>query len=141
MSAEDRLLVSIFGTGQLSVEEVLARPEDYVARKEEEIKQKAMAHKRILVGEGTDEEVEAKYEEKYPKGLKDEIDEVLGTLTSRERKVLRLRFGLDDGRRRTQAEVGQEIDRSAGRAAQIEKKALQKLRHPSRSRVLRDFLS
>ncbi|MCF0150245.1 MAG: RNA polymerase sigma factor RpoD [Firmicutes bacterium] len=72
--------------------------------------------------------------------LKEQLDEVLGTLTEREQKVLRLRFGLDDGRTRTLEEVGQEFDVTRERIRQIEAKALRKLRHPSRSRKLRDYL-
>ena len=72
--------------------------------------------------------------------LKEQLDEVLGTLQDREQKVLRLRFGLDDGRTRTLEEVGQEFDVTRERIRQIEAKALRKLRHPSRSRKLRDYL-
>lgn len=72
--------------------------------------------------------------------LKEQLDEVLGTLTDRERKVLRLRFGLDDGRQRTLEEVGKEFDVTRERIRQIEAKALRKLRHPSRSKKLRDYL-
>ena len=69
-----------------------------------------------------------------------ELVEVLGTLTEREQKVLRLRFGLDDGRARTLEEVGKEFNVTRERIRQIEAKALRKLRHPSRSRKLKDFL-
>ena len=72
--------------------------------------------------------------------LKEQLDEVLGTLTEREQKVLRLRFGMDDGRARTLEEVGKEFDVTRERIRQIEAKALRKLRHPSRSRKLRDYL-
>ncbi len=72
--------------------------------------------------------------------LKEQLDEVLSTLTEREQKVLRLRFGLDDGRQRTLEEVGQEFDVTRERIRQIEAKALRKLRHPSRSRKLKDYL-
>ena len=72
--------------------------------------------------------------------LKEQLLEVLGTLTDREQKVLRLRFGLDDGRAKTLEEVGKEFDVTRERIRQIEAKALRKLRHPSRSRKLRDFL-
>ena len=72
--------------------------------------------------------------------LKEQLVEVLGTLTEREQKVLRLRFGLDDGRARTLEEVGREFNVTRERIRQIEAKALRKLRHPSRSRKLRDFL-
>lgn len=72
--------------------------------------------------------------------LKEQIDEVLDTLTDRERNVLRLRFGLDDGRSRTLEEVGKEFKVTRERIRQIEAKALRKLRHPSRSKKLRDYL-
>ena len=72
--------------------------------------------------------------------LKEQLLEVLDTLTERERKVLRLRFGLDDGRQRTLEEVGREFNVTRERIRQIEAKALRKLRHPSRSRKLKDFL-
>ena len=72
--------------------------------------------------------------------LKEQLVEVLDTLTDREQKVLRLRFGLDDGRARTLEEVGKEFNVTRERIRQIEAKALRKLRHPSRSRKLKDFL-
>lgn len=72
--------------------------------------------------------------------LREQLVEVLGTLTEREQKVLRLRFGLDDGRARTLEEVGKEFNVTRERIRQIEAKALRKLRHPSRSRKLRDYL-
>ena len=72
--------------------------------------------------------------------LKEQLVEVLGTLTEREQKVLRLRFGLDDGRARTLEEVGKEFKVTRERIRQIEAKALRKLRHPSRSRKLKDYL-
>ena len=71
---------------------------------------------------------------------KGQLEEVLGTLTEREQKVLRLRFGLDDGRARTLEEVGKEFNVTRERIRQIEAKALRKLRHPSRSRKLKDYL-
>lgn len=72
--------------------------------------------------------------------LKDEIDDILLTLTEREEKVIRLRFGLEDGKARTLEEVGQMFGVTRERIRQIEAKALRKLRHPSRSRKLRDYL-
>ena len=72
--------------------------------------------------------------------LKEQLNEVLDTLTDREQKVLRLRFGMNDGRARTLEEVGKEFDVTRERIRQIEAKALRKLRHPSRSRKLRDYL-
>ena len=72
--------------------------------------------------------------------LKEQLEEVLGTLTEREQKVLTLRFGLEDGRARTLEEVGKEFNVTRERIRQIEAKALRKLRHPSRSKRLKDFL-
>ena len=72
--------------------------------------------------------------------LKEQLEEVLGTLTDREQKVLTLRFGLEDGRARTLEEVGKEFNVTRERIRQIEAKALRKLRHPSRSRKLKDYL-
>jgi len=72
--------------------------------------------------------------------LKEQLSDVLSTLTAREEKVLKLRFGLDDGRPRTLEEVGREFDVTRERIRQIEAKALRKLRHPSRSKKLKDFL-
>lgn len=71
--------------------------------------------------------------------LKEQLEEVLGTLTEREQKVLTLRFGLEDGRARTLEEVGKEFNVTRERIRQIEAKALRKLRHPSRSRKLKDY--
>jgi len=72
--------------------------------------------------------------------LKDQLDEVLDSLTLREQKVLKLRFGIDDGRARTLEEVGKQFDVTRERIRQIEAKALRKLKHPSRSKKLKDFL-
>ncbi|MFO7255674.1 MAG: sigma-70 family RNA polymerase sigma factor, partial [Bacillota bacterium] len=72
--------------------------------------------------------------------LREQLEGVLETLTPREEKVLRLRFGLDDGRARTLEEVGQVFGVTRERIRQIEAKALRKLRHPSRSKKLKDFL-
>mgnify|MGYP003206983782 FL=1 len=72
---------------------------------------------------------------------KEQLADVLKTLTPREEKVLRLRFGLEDGRPRTLEEVGKEFNVTRERIRQIEAKALRKLRHPSRSKKLRDFLN
>ena len=72
--------------------------------------------------------------------LREQVEDVLGTLSERERRVLQLRFGLEDGRSRTLEEVGRDFGVTRERIRQIEAKALRKLRHPSRSRKLRDFL-
>jgi RNA polymerase primary sigma factor len=72
--------------------------------------------------------------------LKEQVEDVLGSLTARERKVLQLRFGLEDGRARTLEEVGKEFNVTRERIRQIEAKALRKLRHPSRSKKLKDYL-
>jgi RNA polymerase primary sigma factor len=73
--------------------------------------------------------------------LRQQLAEVMQTLSPRECKVLRLRFGLEDGRAHTLEEVGKEFDVTRERVRQIEAKALRKLRHPSRSKILKDFLS
>jgi RNA polymerase primary sigma factor len=72
--------------------------------------------------------------------LKEQVESVLGSLTARERRVLQLRFGLEDGRARTLEEVGKEFGVTRERIRQIEAKALRKLRHPSRSKKLKDYL-
>ncbi len=87
-----------------------------------------------------DDDVPAPSEAAASMILKEQLVEVLGTLTEREQKVLRLRFGLDDGRARTLEEVGKEFNVTRERIRQIEAKALRKLRHPSRSRKLKEFL-
>lgn len=87
-----------------------------------------------------DEEALAPAEAASSMLLKEQLEEVLDTLTPREEKVLRLRFGLDDGRSRTLEEVGQEFGVTRERIRQIEAKALRKLRHPSRSKKLKDYL-
>jgi len=73
--------------------------------------------------------------------LKEQLNSVLDSLTDRERKVLKMRFGLYDGRARTLEEVGRDFKVTRERIRQIEAKALRKLRHPSRSKKLRDFLA
>ncbi|NLB43395.1 MAG: RNA polymerase sigma factor RpoD [Clostridiales bacterium] len=87
-----------------------------------------------------DEEAQAPAEAAAFTLLKEQLMDVLDTLTSREEKVLRLRFGLDDGRARTLEEVGKEFNVTRERIRQIEAKALRKLRHPSRSKKLKDYL-
>ena len=87
-----------------------------------------------------DEDVPAPAEAAAFSMLKEQLVEVLETLTEREQKVLKLRFGLDDGRARTLEEVGKEFDVTRERIRQIEAKALRKLRHPSRSKKLKDYL-
>lgn len=72
--------------------------------------------------------------------LKEQLNEVLNTLTKREQEVIRLRFGLEDGRARTLEEVGKQFDVTRERIRQIEAKALRKLRHPSKSKILKDYL-
>ena len=73
--------------------------------------------------------------------LKEQMQDILDSLSSRERRVLQLRFGLEDGQSRTLEEVGQKFGVTRERIRQIEAKALRKLRHPTRSRKLKDYLS
>ena len=87
-----------------------------------------------------DENVPVPYEATEEATLRETIQEVLETLTEREQKVLKLRFGIEDGRPRTLEEVGKEFEVTRERIRQIEAKALRRLRHPSRSRKLKDFL-
>ncbi len=87
-----------------------------------------------------DEEAQVPAEAAYQSLLREQLSDVLSTLTPREEKVLRLRFGLEDGRPRTLEEVGKEFNVTRERIRQIEAKALRKLRHPSRSKRLKDFL-
>lgn len=87
-----------------------------------------------------DEEVDSPEQQASFSLLSEQLDEVLGTLAAREEKVLRLRFGLDDGKPRTLEEVGKEFGVTRERIRQIEAKALRKLRHPSRSKKLKDYL-
>lgn len=87
-----------------------------------------------------DDQVAVPVEEATSQLLREQLIEALGTLTDREQKVLRLRFGLDDGRPRTLEEVGKEFHVTRERIRQIEAKALRKLRHPSRSKKLKDYL-
>ncbi|WP_143812327.1 sigma-70 family RNA polymerase sigma factor, partial [Oenococcus oeni] len=87
-----------------------------------------------------DNEVESPIESTSDQMLKDQLEEVLGTLTEREENVLRLRFGLEDGKTRTLEEVGRVFGVTRERIRQIEAKALRKLRHPSRSKQLKDFM-
>jgi RNA polymerase sigma factor (sigma-70 family) len=116
ITVEERLLGSIFGERGPSVEEILTRPADYLER-QKEVRQSS--HRL----------------------LKEQVEDVLATLTEKENKVMRLRFGLEDGHFRTQAQVGQEIGRSRWTAGRIEKRALQKLRRPSTVQPLKDYLA
>jgi RNA polymerase primary sigma factor len=87
-----------------------------------------------------DDKEKSPQEEVSRKMLRETVNEVLGELTEREAKVLSLRFGLEDGRQRTLEEVGKEFDVTRERIRQIEAKAIRKLKHPSRSKKLKDFL-
>jgi RNA polymerase primary sigma factor len=79
-------------------------------------------------------------DEVYMAALKHKVSEVLKTLTPREQKVINLRFGIEDDRKRTLEEIGDEFNVTRERIRQIEANALKKLRHPTRSRLLRDFI-
>lgn len=94
----------------------------------------------LLVDFIPDEYAVAPYEAAASSMLKEHLDDVLETLTEREQKVLKLRFGLEDGRARTLEEVGKQFDVTRERIRQIEAKALRKLRHPSRSKKLKDYI-
>jgi RNA polymerase primary sigma factor len=87
-----------------------------------------------------DEKTATPTDEVASKMLKEQLLHILDTLTPREEKVLRLRYGIDDGKSRTLEEVGKEFNVTRERIRQIEAKALRKLRHPSRSKKLKDFL-
>ena len=87
-----------------------------------------------------DDQVEVPVDAATAALLREQLSEVLNTLNDREKRVLSLRFGLGDGRARTLEEVGKEFNVTRERIRQIEAKALRKLRHPSRSRKLKDFL-
>ena len=100
----------------------------------------ARGHETFLGDTIVDEGTQAPAEAASHQILKEQVKDALGTLTIREQEVLRLRFGLDDGRARTLEEVGREFKVTRERIRQIEAKALRKLRHPSRSRRLRDYL-
>lgn len=106
---------------------------DVFEKHESEAEMEMQMSRELITESGLDDQVAATM-------LKDQIDEVLGTLTDRERRVLDLRYGLTDGQERTLEEVGQEFEVTRERVRQIEAKALRKLRHPSRSRKLRDYI-
>lgn len=135
-----------------SAEEIASRMDGVSADKVREIQKIALEPISLEtpIGEEDDshlgdfiEDKDAQSPDEYASNqlLKDEINEVLSTLADREEKVLRLRFGLTDGRTRTLEEVGKEFNVTRERIRQIEAKALRKLKHPSRSKRLRDFLS
>ena len=135
-----------------TAEEIASRMDGVTADKVREIQKIALEPISLEtpIGEEDDshlgdfiEDKDAQSPDEYASNqlLKDEINEVLSTLADREEKVLRLRFGLTDGRTRTLEEVGKEFNVTRERIRQIEAKALRKLKHPSRSKRLRDFLS
>ncbi len=144
LTIEERLLISIFEDGSLrgellTVEEVQARPADYVEVVEQrrlEQRRRSLAESRgVPVESITDTDLQASYV-----SLKDQVEEALSGLSQRENTVIRERFGLEDGRSKSLKEVGQTIDRSKSTVWRIEQHALRKLRHPSSSKKLRDYL-
>lgn len=140
ITIEEGLLISIFRDRSTPIEEVLARPADYVQRQEEERRlrqRQRLADTRGVPVESVTEQDSAALSHQL---LKEQVLDVLASLNERERKVLESRFGLEDGRSRTLVEVGRLIGRSESTVRRIEKTALSKLRHPSRSKRLRDYL-
>lgn len=141
-TAEERLLGSIFNEYP-PVEEIQTRPADYVTKMNEERAKQRRERLSRQLGEpenttATLEELEAKHTQTFGT-LREQVEQVLGSLTSRERQVLQGRFGLVDGKSRTLKQLGEEIGRSPRTVGRIERTALQKLRHPSAQRPLKDF--
>ncbi|KKR24703.1 MAG: hypothetical protein A3C27_02700 [Candidatus Levybacteria bacterium RIFCSPHIGHO2_02_FULL_39_36] len=142
-TVEERLLGSIFNDYP-SVDEIQARPADYVAKMNEERASRRRERLASQLGEPEDStanlaELEAKHAQTFGT-LREQVEQVLGSLTSRERQVLQGRFGLTDGKSRTLKQMGEEIGYSPRTVGKIEKRALEKLRHPSSSRRLNDHL-
>lgn len=142
ITPQERLLRGIFGES-LNIEEILARSADYNRIREERSRQ--ISRNRVAESRGvpiesvTDADVSNFYQEEHRR-VKEEVLDVLATLTPREKSVLEQRFGLEDGRPKTLVEVGRSIDRSESTIRRIEKSALKKLRNPSRSLRLKDYL-
>ncbi len=150
MTRIQRQLVQELGRDPLA-EEIAERMENFTPDKVREIQKIAMdpVSLETPIGEEDDSHLGDFIEDKvtvspndytYNQLLKEEIDAVLESLTSREEQVLRLRFGLVDGRTRTLEEVGNEFNVTRERIRQIEAKALRKLKHPNRSKRLKDFV-
>lgn len=140
-TVEERLLISIFGEkSTLSLEDIQARPADYVQRQDEESRQRQRQRLADARGVPVESIADQDLGSLSHEVLKQQVEDVLASLSERERQVLELRFGLEDGRSRTLDEVGHSIGRSESTVRRIEKTALAKLRHPSRSRRLRDYL-
>ena len=139
-TVEERLLTTIFGDQSLPIEEVIARPADYVQKQEEERRQAKRQRLADSRGVPVDSIADQDLDSLSHQLLKEQVLDVIASLNDQERLVLENRFGLEDGRSRTLVEVGRLIDRSESTVRRIEKAAHAKLRHPSRSRKLRDYL-
>lgn len=140
ITTEERLLISIFGDKSTPIEEVLARPADYVQRQEEERRQAKRQRLADARGVPVDSIADQDLDSLSHQLLKEQVLDVMASLNERERFVIENRFGLENGRSRTLAEVGRLIERSESTVRRIEKAALAKLRHPERSKRLRDYL-
>ena len=136
-TAEDRLLWGIFGAPSTEeIEQIRARTPEDLIRLQSEREESHRKHLATRVSEPATtslsaEELQAKYDEMFPGGLQQEVEGVLGRLNPVESQVLRQRFGLEDGRVRTQREIGEQIGRSPRTVGRIEHRALTKLRTPS----------
>ncbi|MDO4467733.1 MAG: RNA polymerase sigma factor RpoD [Bacillota bacterium] len=150
LTRTQRALLQVLGREPIP-EEIAEKLGDISAKRVEEIQMMALdpASLETQIGDDGDstlgdfvEDSNATSPEDYAtmQSMKDVLDELLGELTEREEKVIRLRFGLDDGKPRTLEEVGQEFNVTRERIRQIEAKALRKLKHPNRSKQLKDFL-
>ncbi|MBI4059013.1 hypothetical protein HY404_02105 [Candidatus Microgenomates bacterium] len=135
LTAEDKLLMNIF-EDYPDFQEIVNRPADYLAKQDEERQERQRVRMAKQVGEAVDtslsyEEIKAKYNEKYPEGIKDEVKEVLGILTERENLIIHRYFGLFTGRPEELEVIAQSMNISPDEVEQSLTRALEKLRHPS----------